>query len=329
MRPARSQILDLIRVIAIFFVMVGHSPISEDLKQHSVIFFLTDFLANGAVPAFFMLSGYLGARKIDDQQVSFGAYIREKVHTLVIPFLFWNGLLLSLVLVAKHFGLEALRRGESGGYFEVEPNFSSIASALFGIGRNPIVYQFWFLRDLIIISPISFLICRHFPRIPLLPWLLFLIPLQVVGSMGFFLLGYSLKGYAPTALSLTPRAMGRYCAVWILCGYGLVCGWTSIPYPFQKLGSAIFLLFLAQLFTGSKIGQWLAGFAGATFLIYAMHQPTQSIIAKIWQSLNWGCDGSLFAFFLIPILVFPMGVLLHSFLQQRRSCLLPYLTGGR
>jgi len=147
-----------------FFVMFIHSPGNADMQTAPEIFLLKGFISSGAVPVFFLLSGYFGARKIDLKSVSPGHYIQEKIHTLIIPFLFWNSAVLVLVFTVKYFHMDSAFRG-SGAYFDVSPNASSIGAALFGIGRCPIVYQFWFLRDLIVVVFLAFVLCRYFPII--------------------------------------------------------------------------------------------------------------------------------------------------------------------
>jgi len=324
----RLPVLDLLRVIAMFFVMLMHSPVTGDPKDKPAVFFLKSFIASGAVPLFFLLSGYLGARKINDRGVSIGCYAKEKLHTLVIPFLFWNALVLSLVFLAKAIGLDSVSRS-SGAYFDVEPTVSSIASALLGIGRPPIVYQFWFLRDLIVVTLVSFVICRYIPRIPLLPWLLFFIPIPMASSMGYFLLGYTIQPYFSTSQYFVGQSLGSYCIAWILLGCGTIVMWTSIPFPLQQIGSTTFILFLSLLLSRFALGQRLAVLGSSTFLVYAIHEPMQTFIAKIWLAHGWPLYGSLFSFLLIPIVVLPLCILAYYFIRRLLPWLLPYVTGGR
>ena len=320
--------LDILRVIAIFFVMLIHSTVSGDVKDRSGIFFLVRFLEFGAVPVFFLLSGYLGARKINSKDVSAYRYAKDKYHTLIVPFLFWNALVLSLVFIAKLAGLHHIING-NGAYFDVKPTFTSIASALFGIGRSPIVYQFWFLRDLIVVSAASFVACRYLPRIPLLSWLLFFIPVPMASSMGYYLLGYNLQTYLPVSKFPSPKLSGIYCTVWILLGWGVKSTGTQIPYPLLQIGSAAFLFFFALMLYHFTWGKQLAAIGTSTFIVYAMHEPMQTIISKAWQAQGWPGYGSLFGLFLIPIIVFPLCVLVYFTVKRLCPFMLQYMTGGR
>ena len=328
MSNKRIVTLDLDRIVAMIFVMFIHSPINADPKDNPAMFFLKGFIACGAVPTFFLLSGYLSAGKINSPTLGMGAYVGGRFRALIIPFLFWNTLVLLLVFAAKNMGLNTFARG-SGAYFDVQPTFTSIASALFGIGRSPIVYQFWFLRDLIVVSLFAPVICRCLPHLPLLPWLLFFVPLPLASSLGFFLLGYQLQAIFPDVPNPKLPASALFCFAWILLGWGLIWEWTSLPFLLQQLGSVFFIFHLAAMLAATRVGQRLSLIGPAVFLVYALHEPTQTIIAKASQAYGLPGYGGLVYFLLIPGIVFPACVLAYYALRRFCPFLLPYLTGGR
>jgi len=328
MDTTRSNSLDLLRVIAIVCVTLIHSAIGSDVRSGSKILEFIGCLTAGAVPAFFLLSGYLGARKINSKDVDIYSYIKEKFHTLAVPFLFWNALVLSLVFVVKFSGLSELMRG-GGAYFDVDLTFTSMASALLGIGRLPIVYQFWFLRDLIVVSLVSVMVCRYTPRIPLLSWLLFFIPLGMAHSMAYYLLGYSLKEYFPASGFPSPKTSGLYCVGCIVIGWGIGFRWTSIPYPLFEIGAAAFLFFLSLVLYHFRLGKCLAALGAATFMVFAIHEPTQTVIFRVWQAKGWPGFNSAVCYFLVPLVVFCLGVSFYYAMRRFFPGLLKYTTGGR
>ncbi|HUC84080.1 MAG TPA: acyltransferase [Candidatus Acidoferrales bacterium] len=328
MNRHRIATLDLVRLIGMLLVMLRHSAVGTDGESTLAIFLLHNFISAGAVPVFFLLSGYLGARKLDSAALTFRDFAREKTRTYIVPYLFWNVLVLLLVLVAKMTPLAAHFRG-GGTYFNVELTASSIVSALFGIGRNPIVFQFWFLRDLIVVSLVAWFLCRVGPRIPLLPWLFFFIPLPMASSLGYYLLGYQLHGWFPPEKYPTCRASLLYAGCWFLMGICVFVGSADIPVPLLPLGSAAFILMLAIVFSSAPLGRWLAVLGPATFFIYATHEPLQTTLAKSWQIANLPFYGSLFCFLVIPAIVFV--VLVASYLALSRMCprLMAIATGER
>ena len=122
--------------------------------------FIRDLVSQGiarvAVPLFFLMSGYLFFLGF---QWSIGAYkekLISRVNSLLVPFIFWNVLTLFLVFVAQ--SIPATQNYFSGN----NPMISTFSAydyinALLGIDRNPISYQFWFIRDLmflIILVPV-------------------------------------------------------------------------------------------------------------------------------------------------------------------------------
>ena len=98
--PATFRIasLDITRVFAIGFVMLIHShPVGEWL-QNPVVFLLKNFIAAGAVPIFFLMSGYLGAPELESESLTGPEYFRKKWRSLVVPYLFWSSVVVILVL---------------------------------------------------------------------------------------------------------------------------------------------------------------------------------------------------------------------------------------
>jgi fucose 4-O-acetylase-like acetyltransferase len=328
MTSPRNVTLDLLRVIGMFFVMLNHSPGDPDIKTAPGIFFLKGFLVCGAVPVFFLLSGYFGARRIDSTSLSAKDYVQEKARTLIIPFLFWNAAVLLLVLLAKYAGWDSSFRG-GGAYFDVNFSALSIGSALTGIGRLPIVYQFWFLRDLIVVVFVAFLLCRHVPKIPLLPWFFFLIPLPMASSLGYYLLGHELHSYLPPEQFPSFRSSILYCAGWSLMGIGVIAGIIAVPRLLQEIGSAAFIFMLTIVASRSPFVARISALGPAVFFVYATHEPLQTIISKEWQSHHLPAYGTLFCFLLIPTTVFAVCAVAYVILRKISPGPLAFATGGR
>jgi fucose 4-O-acetylase-like acetyltransferase len=324
----RIAALDVVRVIGIMLVMCLHSPVGPDGEATATVFFLRDFVAKGAVPVFFLLAGYLGARKLDAPDVSFREYAREKTRAYIVPFLFWNGLLLLAVLLAKGAGLESHWRG-GGTYFDVDPNFRSITAALFGIGRFPIVFQFWFLRDLIVVSLASWWILRALPGIPLLAWLLFFVPAPMVWSLGYYLLGYQLRSLLSPEQFPSFRASWLYLSAWLVMGSGIFAGLVEVPFPLRQLGDAAFIFMLGIVLASASWGRRLAVLGPATFFIYAAHDPFQAILAKLWQASHLPGYDSVLCYLAIPAFVFGVLVLLYFPLSRMFPGLMRLATGER
>lgn len=308
--------------------MLIHSPVSADAWEVPGIFFFQNFLAGGAVPVFFLLSGYLGARGLADRSIPFRSYALAKVHSLVLPFLFWNVVVLFLVLAVKAAGLDASFRG-GGAYFDVQPTVTSIGGALLGIGRPPVVYQFWFLRDLIVVTFAAFFICRYLPKVPLLPWLFFFIPLPVAPSMGYYLLGTRLHASIPPDRFPDVRSAAFYGLCWVLVGIATLNGFFEVPFPIQQLGSAFFFLTLAIVASAIPAAARLAVLGHSVFFIYAAHEPLQTLFGRAWTALGISGHDSFVYFLGVPLIVFSVCLAGFYLLRKMSPRLLALATGGR
>jgi fucose 4-O-acetylase-like acetyltransferase len=328
MTQNRISVLDIIRVVGMLFVMFIHSPVDGEAATSPAIFLLKGYFASGAVPIFFLLSGYLGAKSLQSPTLRFSSFAKNKLHTLIIPFLFWNIVVIILVFSAKSSGLASGFHG-SGAYFDVEFSLSSIACAIFGIGRFPIVYQFWFLRDLIVISFAAFILCRALPRIPLFPWFFFFIPLPMASSLGFYLLGNHLHGILPQERFPKVPSSLIFCLCWFGMGIGVLPGLINIPNPIQQIGSASFIFMVAISLSATRWSQKLALLGPATFFVYATHEPLQTIFAKVWKALDIPYYGSLFCFLLIPASVYFICVVVYFFMCRITPKFMSLATGNR
>lgn len=116
-----------------------------------------------AVPLFFMMSGYLFFYNTEFSKECYKDKLKKRWRTLVIPYLFWNGIyLLFNVLVAYVPSLSATFKGSP-------ISWEYVVTAFWGCTKGvdciyPIAYQFWFIRDLIVmvlISPLFYIYVRR------------------------------------------------------------------------------------------------------------------------------------------------------------------------
>lgn len=114
-----------------------------------------DTIARVAVPAFFLMSGYLFFANMSSFTVD--AYLnklRKRVHSLLYPYLLWNLLAVAYCLLMVYSG--------------IAPNVNGIDQAYNGhwlrwFFITPASYPLWFMRDLIIMSvcsPIIYLLVK-------------------------------------------------------------------------------------------------------------------------------------------------------------------------
>lgn len=252
-----------------FFVMLIHAPLPDcSGLANGVAWVLKDFLASGAVPMFFLLSGYLSADRLNPKRTTTAAFF-GKLQKLIIPFLFWNALLLALVLAIKQLpvAISPTEGGSHASWLSVQTNSAwDIMSALLGIGRSPIVYQFWFLRDLIVANIVAFFLVRPFPFLSLAGWLLLFLPLSLWASCGFFFAGFSVHRFLRLRIKPSVSWPWLFMLTWL--GVGAVFWGVGIraPHALLQLGGSLWLLSVALVVSRLKMGGALAPWAPVCFL---------------------------------------------------------------
>ncbi|WP_164852276.1 acyltransferase family protein [Rheinheimera riviphila] len=205
-----------------------------------IAWLLADALANHfgrvAVPLLFMISGYLLFFNFAPTLRQYLQLLQRRSYSLFIPFLSWNLLIwlffsagLSFSLTQPYFqSLSTLVTQETLGQW---------LAMIFGFDRNPLAYQFWFVRDLmlmVLISPLILLLLRYFnASLPLL-----MLGLWLVGSWPWF---------APALLSCCFFSVGAY------------LGWRQYDVTWLARHRKTLLCGYVLLFIGLSAGQALMG----------------------------------------------------------------------
>lgn len=159
-----SRVIDFLRFPLIAGVVLLHSatPLivvggqtveigASDLHVYRIISsFLSNVLGRLAVPLFFFISGYLFFYKTDFTRKIYGDKLKKRARSLLVPYLFWNVAMLSFYFVALSIPVVA------AWFNGPEYTWSYVMQAMWGIpGQDgmtyPLAYQFWFIRDLIVI----------------------------------------------------------------------------------------------------------------------------------------------------------------------------------
>lgn len=144
MNARLSNTIDLLRLLSCVMVVLIHSSNAyTDLNFFS--YFLTRQLPVGAVPIFFFISGFLIAYKTDvlPSKNSVVLYFLRRITEIIVAYLVWTCIFYLLFYWGCAFSF-------IGSGFYCEKIFSDLTSILGLSERYPLVYQFWFLRDLLI-----------------------------------------------------------------------------------------------------------------------------------------------------------------------------------
>ncbi len=304
---------------------------------------ISEGVARTAVPLFFLMSGYLFFATFHWSERTYMKKVMGRLRSLLIPFLFWNILVLAFMAIVQ--AIPSIQPYFTGtGKKIAEFSAYDYLSALFGLQGYPIAYHFWFIRDLmllVLLAPVIAVIVRFVP----IPFFLAVYICWVTETWPI---------YAPAAVGVLFFAAGALCGI---KGQSL--------FAFDRFGTAILLAYLVLLIadviwyeawfnvylhrTGLIVGvlatlyatrfimrsdglcKALIALGGASFFVYAAHEPLLGIVRMMafkYVPLN-GAYTMLGLYLGIPILVMALLVLIHRLLTILCPRTLSMVTGGR
>lgn len=317
--------------------------------------FCTSALGGVAVPLFFVISSYLFFAKPKPLSKT----VKSKFRTIVVPYVFWTILTILLYFAAQSFPF-------SRAYFSKEENiirswhFLDYVKAFVGrkFGNSdywhPIVYQFWYLRNLLIFmifSPIIKFLASRFPFsyfcLILCATILrmcgvFQDPIWIFPAIFYFSLGfYAVRFIDKIIFALDDIRWNdfliSYFAFTVLRMY----------FDFAKLASSPLVSFLHCIFTilalvklagtwskNEKVFLCLSSLSDFSFWIYAAHAPfivtaIKKLIIKILPMHRFYGTLILLQFFatafLTILFLMILGIVIKKFLPK----LFALATGGR
>lgn len=280
-------------------------------------------LVRMCVPLFFVMSGFLIARDGRLDRTTIVGKWRRRLHTLLIPYLLWNLLTLLLHLI--------LHRAAP----------SEALSAFWDYRQTgfPIHFQFWFLRDLIVLSllypPLAAVIrfAGVWPMIVLGGIWLWHRPAE---SAFFFVSGmtFALTPLSPLRRTLPPLlpAAGGFAlllALRMFACYGrLPAAWSAALEPLLILSGCIAVWRLGQHAVKNNHLRSMERAGQLSFFIYAFHEPLFSVVRKLsLYQVNSGYEVALATYFLLPVAVIGISVSAYRLLHRFAPRCLSLLTG--
>lgn len=350
-----SERLQLLRFPLIVCVIFIHSNVPSvtlangaigTARSSFIVNFIINYISVGiadtAVPFFFLLSGYFFFLDFSFSFLQYKKKLTSRFKSLVIPFLFWNCSLLLLFAVGQN--IPATHTFFSGKNLPISSYKAfDYLNAIIGITTFPIAYQFWFIRDLIVISiltPILYFALRFMPKMTFaglfILWFAAIWPVTVPSpvAFGFFYFGaffafnkISLFSFdhlgKPVAISyftiividtLTKNLfINRYihCIVIIL---GIVTA-----------------LYLSKYLIDNKRKKYLLWLSNYSFFLFAIHEPLLTIFQKLLYVLIVPSSNLmiLILYLLNPALVIVVSVIIYKSLKRFMPRFLFLISGGR
>ena len=309
-----------------------------------VQYFFTQGIARVAVPLFFAISGYLFFLNITGKPDEFLAKMKKRLKTLLIPYLFWSflGLLFNYTLQQFPFSRRFFTHKLFADY--------TAAELFYTILFDPVPYQLWFLRDLIILvilSPVIFLLIIYLRYLVLLSFLVvWTMRFDLVAVSNESLLYFTAGGLlAIQHVEIGPgkllKPSGIYFTLWmvlILCKMALVSMTFKDPVVLNLLHKASVIVGVAavwsmydKLFEHTALSETrFYAISGFSFFLYAFHEPLLMMIKKAcFVFTGKGEPASLLVYFLAPVIIIVTGIFTGWILKNKIPKLYQVVTGGR
>ena len=366
-KSLHSQALDLLRFPLAIFVLTSHTfqTFSSSIGTYTspvcreISYFIYGFLSEQSVPIYYFISGYVFFLGIELTREKYFRKLKNRVHTLLIPYLLWNSLfIIRAIMVGSPYFSQFVTGYESldltiphllwdfwDGGKGIRPRITSLKS--FGI--SPIDDPLWFVRDLMIvvlITPFIWHMAKRFGH-------MFVI---VSGALWFILSGIPM-GHANqlstaffffswgACMSIRGKDMtsefGRYFRIsailYLMLGLGYVASIHLCPELTTTLKS---LNKIAGLVFAYNMSAWMlrhghchvnSFLVASSFFIYVSHTAISGIILKILFLIVRPLSDFSIVCVVVSAIIICIGILMGIFYLMRRfmPSVLYVLTGRK
>lgn len=325
----------------------GNLLVSEgQFPYHNILrHLISEEIARIAVPLFFFFSGFLFFYHTNFSFSTYKNKLRKRIHTLLIPYIFWNIVVLALFFLTQTF-LSSMTSGANK--LIVDYNLSDWLGVFWSHREKmPICYQFWFIRDLMVVvlcSPIIYWLIRNLKTLGII----------LLGILWCFGLWFPITGFSSAAFFFF--SFGAWFAIH---KHDFVFDFKSLRLPFTWLYILIVIvdtLLWRNQITGlhfiHNIGiivglitivTWTAHgiqkgklkcsalLAGSSFFIYAYHGMPIAFLSKFWIKLMQPATEAtmILGYLLIPFLIVGLGIGIYAIILKVFPRFTAFITGGR
>ncbi len=348
----QSKTIDVLRFLFIMYVVLIHAYSSTrgmiDLDHFPVYRFVSFLLsleiAQTAVPTFLFISGYLFFLN----GKPYAQKIKKERYSLILPYFLWNGLILALYFIIE--SIPYLSGFLSGHNLAVRDyRFMDFVRAFWDMGDweggngTPILHQFWYIRNLIVLSLISPLIAWIIkwgrwvaPVVMMIGWLF--VPGQAfaVESIALFTAGAWFSINKVDFLPLFRKySIGIYILYPIILAANMWLRDNSYFIWLDRIGFVVGTIFtadiIARIIENKKPGteRNYAFLRQVGFFILATHDPMLTLVKRMMMKVTAPpTDFSLVAIYLIaPVLVVSVCLAIYWVMNRVAPKLLCVLTG--
>lgn len=331
-------------IMTIMVVMIHANPIGYyGLDEESFpLIKIVSRIAEIAVPMFFFISAFLFYRDCDSNSIK--SKIKRRIHSLVIPYLLWNTIFVSIFFVLLNIPF-------FNGYFNMGSSALDTPYKIIDAIINSRLTPLWFVQFLIFftfLSPIILLSLKRkyieyiiilcliflslgtefnwlpykptYPHLNIFRWA----PCYYIGAM----YGHYIKSLTNSNETPQPKSR-RYCGVLYLIGLTALCILAIIDpnkMPYYRLFAPLLLWLLVVSLT-NRVNK-RRHYYNYTFFIYCSHYFLINVIMKIATRI---INPSTTNIYLLYILIPPFIITILSLIAKLtyNSKIYKLLSGGR
>lgn len=296
-------------------------------------------LTSPCVPLFFFISGFLFFAKNGSFNVKeYVQKLQKRACTLLVPYIFWNAVVLSYFAFMHKFTPGLINPEYINVYTYTWQDW--LLSFYNFPGGQPVCFQFWFLRDLMVMvvcSPIVFFVSKYGKRIlPIVLATLWLcdkglFPMQT--AVTFFTLGSCFSIHKWDFSRLASRYWKIALSVWlvsIIVRLWFHCEDIYNMYSTTVLSGSVVYMYAASICKPQhrSIAQFLAT---SGFFVYAFHGFPIGVVLKILNGTMHPVSDVAFLMLYVVSFTIIMVVSLGLYYTMRKfmPMLTAIITGGR
>lgn len=337
-----SRQIDLASFFASVMVLFIHSSLAMIPRTSSYLFvesLVGDGLCRIAVPFFFLRSGFFFFLNIVQLKIV-STKILRRCKTLLVPYILWSILGLLFLFIVSHISF-------TRSFIVRDLPWDSISNIANHIITDPINYQLWFLRDLllvIVISPIVFLAIHFLSWIPFFV-LLFMYIISLFSfpffysssSLFFFVAGATMAMKNPQIIEFSPERstiISLSLVFLFLLFYTAAAKSYSLPNiawlnrVSPIVGLAVFWWLIRRF--SSMFSVLSSSVISLSFFIYLLHEPFLTFVKKLAISILPCTHYQMFIlYFSLPLFILLICISIGLLLKAHFPSLYSLLVGSR
>lgn len=341
-----SEAITWLRFPLIFLIILLHCYSTISLPGDHGLYFrmvypFSLWLGETGVPGFFFISGFLFFYSKKDYQQK----LETRFHTLLIPYLLWNALLLALYIVAFISGYPQDINGKSIADY----TFIDYLRAFWDRGSYdngnfvPILCPFWYIRNLLImsiLSPLFYYVIKYVREIFLLAvavwWMLTPHNAFISQTILFFCLGAYFSILKKNPLEVFDKQRKWYITLCVIFAVADIVLHTIYVTPINLQIHRFALIFnIPALFLLADYycqhGYTSKLLPHAAFIVFSVHYPIVVVIRKAC-AVKLGDASDLIhipLYFVCVILATAISILIYMCLDKYLPKVMNILSGNR